>query len=439
MKRYLFALMVTATACAQQAAPVHLTLNEAIDQALRQNRTLELARLEVSGKQREKDEARSHYFPQLSNESQASHITELQGVTLPKGALGNNTPVETVTVGQGASTSYLSRTMLNQPMTQLFKVHEGNKAAAAGVKVAEIELEDARDTVALKVRQVYYGVLIAQWKKHAAEQQLKASEASLQEAHDQVQRGEALDVSELESRASVLQARQDLLTEQLAISDTSLTLAYLLGLPVNTVFDLDETSANAAVDLPSRAEGIRRALTESPEVRSAKATVERARAGLAVARDAYIPDVTAYAHYNYQSGIPFLVHNFGAFGVAFHYELFDGGKREAELGKSRIQLRQAEVKLADVTAHIEAEANAAYDKVERMQGLAHLAEEVKQVRAEAARVKTKQVELHAALPSQQITAEAQLSSSTASAMEANLGLVLAQGELRKTLGLGQHE
>jgi outer membrane protein TolC len=179
------------------------------------------------------------------------------------------------------------------------------------------------------------------------------------------------------------------------------------------------------------------ALTESPEVRAAKTTVERARAGLAAARDAYIPDLTAIARYNYQSGVPFLVHNFGVFGVNFRYELFDGGKREAELGKARIQLRQAEVKLADVTLHIEAEANAAYDKVERMQGLAHLAEEVRQVRSEAARVKSKQVELHAALPSQQVTAEAQLSTSTASAMEASLGLSLAQGELRKTLGLPQ--
>jgi len=437
LKRYLFALMVTATACAQQQAPVHLTLNDAIDQALRQNRSVELARLEVIGKQHEKNEARSHYFPQVSNDSQISHITELQGVTLPKGALGNGTPVQTVTVGQGSSTSYLSLTTLGQPMTQLFKVHEGNKAAAAGVKVAEIELEDARDTIALKVRQVYYGVLIAQWKKRAAEQQLKASESSAQETRDQVQRGEALDVSELESRAGVLQAKQDLLTQQLSIADTSMTLAYLLGMPVNTTFELDEASANVAVDLPPRAEGIRMALTESPEVRAAKATVEKARAGVAAARDAYIPDITAIARYNYQSGVPFLVHNFGVFGVNLRYELFDGGKREAELGKANIQLRQAEVKLADVTSHIEAEANAAYDKVERMQGLAHLAEEVRQVRTEAARVKSKQVELHAALPSQQITAEAQLSASTASAMEAGLGLSLAQGELRKTLGLPQ--
>ena len=36
---------------------------------------------------------------------------------------------------------------------------------------------------------------------------------------------------------------------------------------------------------------------------------------LTAAKSAYIPDITAFARQSYQDGVPFLVHNFGTFGV----------------------------------------------------------------------------------------------------------------------------
>jgi outer membrane protein TolC len=64
--------------------------------------------------------------------------------------------------------------------------------------------------------------------------------------------------------------------------------------------------------------------------------------GLAVAKAAYIPDVTRLARYGYQSGVPLLVHNFGTFGFTMTYDLFDGGRRNSELKDSRVVLAQAE-------------------------------------------------------------------------------------------------
>ena len=48
---------------------------------------------------------------------------------------------------------------------------------------------------------------------------------------------------------------------------------------------------------------------------AAEQAIRKAEAGVAAAKSAYIPDITAYARQSYQDGVPFLVRNFGTFGV----------------------------------------------------------------------------------------------------------------------------
>src|ERR1700721_1787029 len=61
-------LMATSAAIAQANAPMHLTLSQAIDLALKQNRDLKLAHLAVVDNQHKKDIARSAYFPHISTQ-----------------------------------------------------------------------------------------------------------------------------------------------------------------------------------------------------------------------------------------------------------------------------------------------------------------------------------------------------------------------------------
>ena len=69
-------------------APMRLTLPQAIDLALKQNRDLKLARLAVTDSEYKKEIARSAYFPHIKNESTVLHLTELEGVEIPAGAFG---------------------------------------------------------------------------------------------------------------------------------------------------------------------------------------------------------------------------------------------------------------------------------------------------------------------------------------------------------------
>jgi outer membrane protein TolC len=422
------------TASAQGNAPMELTLSQAIDLALKQNRSLKLAHLAVVDSEQKKKIARADYFPGIKNESTALHVTELQQLVIPEGALGSGNPAKTAVIGQGTFTGYTSGTGLQQPLTQMFKIHQDNRAATADINSARIQVNQAENDIALKVRQLYYGILIAQLKETAATNEVEAAQLKLQESTSSVEQGSALEVVALESHAALLDAKQTILVQNLQIRDLTLELNYLLGLPLNTQLKLSEDLTAASAAISPREECVRIAREQSPEIRVAQQAVEKAKASLAAAKTAYIPDVTAFARYSYQSGIPFLVHNFGTFGVIFTYELFDGGRRNAQIDESRTMLSQAEVTLAKTKEEVTVQVEIAYDKVEQMQNLIAVAEEVLKTRAEAALVADRQFEQNAALASARAEAAAKTSSAKASLLEANLGLSLAQGELKRAMG-----
>jgi outer membrane protein TolC len=428
-----------ATAAAQDNAPMELTLSQAIDLALKQNRSLQLAQLAVVDSEQKKKIAGADYFPQIKNESTAFRITELQQLVIPEGSLGTLAgtgpiPPKTAVIFQGGLTGYTSGTGLQQPLTQMFKIREDNRAATADINSARIQLKQAEIDIALKVRQLYYGILIGQLKETAAKHEADAAQLKFQESTSTVEQGSALEVVALESHAALLDAKQTILMQNLQVRDLTFQLNYLLGLPVNTQLKLSEDLSAGPASISPREECVRIAREHSPEVRAAQQAVEKAKASLAAAKDAYIPDVTAFARYSYQSGIPFLVHNFGTFGVIFTYELFDGGRRNAQIGESRTMLSQAEVNLAKAEEEVAVQVEIAYDKVEQMQNLIAVAEEVLKTRAEAALVADRQFEQDAALASAPAEAAAKTSSAKASLLEANLGLSLAQGELARAMG-----
>jgi outer membrane protein TolC len=292
-----------------------------------------------------KRRASSAYFPSLKNESNLLHVTELQNISIPAGAFGmaagSEVPTRNMFLPQGQKTLYSSGTQLSQPLTQLIGIRDANRIAAADIAISEDDLKRAENEIALRVHSAYYGILIAKLQKQAAEQQTQYADLSLRESEDEVRNGNALQVAAIQGRANVLESRQAVLTADLQLTDLTAELNDLLGLPLDTQLDLD-AAAPSDFDGRSREEYVRTAWSQNPQIKAAEDGVEKARAAVGAAKAAYIPDVTAYARQSYQDGIPFLVRNFGTFGVSMTWDVFDFGKRRAALRERHDQLAEAE-------------------------------------------------------------------------------------------------
>ena len=422
----------------QNAAEIrHLTLTEAVHLAVSQNRALKIARLKVVGNEQKKAGERSAYFPVITNQSNALHLSELQNIGIPAGAFGTVggalIPAQGVTLPQGQKTLFSSGTMISQPLTQLIRIHEANRIAAAEVAVSRDDLKKAENEVALDVHRLYFGIMIAHIQRQAAEQQSAYAKEHLRESEDDVRNGSALRVAAIEGRAGVLESEQSLLSTELQLSDLTTELNDLLGLPLDTQLELDPAAPTSFEQRP-REEYVQIAWSENPELLAAEEAVKKARAGVTAAKSAYIPDITAYARHSYQDGVPFLVRNFGTFGVNLSWDVFDFGKRRAAVREREAQLAEAEENLRRLKEEVAVGIERSYNKVERTKNLVQVANEVVKLRQESERLAQNQLTQGVALVSERRQATAATYKSEAEFLQASLGYLLAWAELEQAVG-----
>jgi outer membrane protein TolC len=85
-------------------------------------------------------------------------------------------PSQTVVLNQGALNYALSSTTLQQPLLELFKIKSANDVARADVEASKGKARSVEDQIALKVRQLYYNILIVQSEQQAVQAKIRAAE-----------------------------------------------------------------------------------------------------------------------------------------------------------------------------------------------------------------------------------------------------------------------
>ena len=418
--------------------PRRITLEEAVQLALKHNHVVRIAAYKVEEKEHTKDVARSAYFPTLRNDSGLARVTDTQFIGIPAGSLGivggTAIPERTSILNQGGRTFVTSGTSLTQPLSELWKIRPANDIAAAELSATRSKGRQTENEVALKVHQIYYRILIVQAHREAAQAKIQASDDLQKERVAQVKYGSTLEEEAIESRAQSLEAKQDLLTTELQLSDLTMQLDDALGLPLTTALVLD-AEVRQAGDSCDREECLRVALESHPEIAEARAEIEKASAAVRLAKRQYVPDVEAFARYSYQDNVPFLAHNFGTFGVHFSYDLFDGGRRRAAVGEHEAQLAQAMENLARIKEEVEFRVQTAYNKLKRTREMVKVSEELLALRAESRRVSTQQMQEGTALRSQVDWAAAHELDAKTLLLQSQLDYIQAQDELTESMGI----
>lgn len=418
-------------------SPRHITLDEAVQLALKHNHVVRIASFKVEEKDHAKQIAKSAYFPVLRNDSNYLRVTDTQFIGIPAGSLGTiggaPFPGSSVILNQGGRSFITSGTSLTQPLTELWKVKSANDIAAADSKATKGKAHQVENEVALRVHQLYYRLLIAQAHREAVEARVKASEAAQSERVAQFKFGSALKEEAVESRAQSLEARQDLLTTELQLSDLAMQLDDAIGLPLTTQLVLD-AGVRQVGDVCQREECLKLALASHPEILEATAEFEKASAATRLAKREYIPDVEAFARYSYQDNVPFLARNFGTFGVHLGYDLFDGGRRNAAIGERKAQLKQAEENLARVREEVELRVQTALNKLERTREMLKVSDELLALRTESSRVSSQQLQEGSALPSQAASAAARELDAKTLVLQSQLEYIQARDEMMEAMG-----
>src|SRR5258708_28154248 len=270
-----------------------ITLREAVQLALKHNHNVRISHYGVDAKQHVKEAARSSYFPSIRNDTSFARLTDTQLIQLREGSLsapgGTPIPAANTIINQGGHTLTTSGTQITQPLTSLLKVKQANEIAQADVKASREQADLTENDVALAVHQVYYSILIAKARRSATEARIKESQDLESERIQQVKFGSALEQESIESRAQSLQSKQELLSTDLQLSDLKFKLNDLMGLPLTTGLDLDPTVSEFK-QACSHEECVKAALGSHPEIRKARAEMEKAEAAIRLAKtDIWVP------------------------------------------------------------------------------------------------------------------------------------------------------
>jgi outer membrane protein TolC len=438
-QHFMFGVWAKAMICALVLASVavgqerKLTLQEAIDLATRSNHEVKASTYAVAAERENRRQAKSSYYPSITNDSSLLHITDLQRVEVHANSFGPSIPSANLFLTQGTETFETSGTQIAQPITQLIKIHEANKIAVAEVHAAQASLKKTTDDVVFRVHELYYRVLTSQLQREAAQLQITSGSENLNESSEQVKNGSLLEVSRVQSSANLLEAKEELLSTDMQIADLTVQLNDLLGLPLNTKLALDP-NVDVALDIPPREQSIQTALNDNPEVKGAVQALAKARAAHGAAKAEYIPDVTAFARHSYQNGLAFVDRNFGTFGIKLTYDVFDAGKRRALIRERQDEVKEAEENLQRVKDAVETRIQMIYNRLEVARAMVDVKKEYLTAQQENTRLSEDQFKQGIMLASQLDASRAQAVKARAGLLDASLSYLLARDDLNRTLG-----
>ncbi len=151
----------------------HMTLQEAVQLAMKHNHDIRIAGYTVEERRQAKAVAKSSYFPSIRNDSSFLHVTDTELIQIKAGSLGvaggTSIPPADAIINQGGKTFTTSGTQITQPLTTLLKIKQANDVAQAELRASREKAQLTGNDVALAVHQVYYKILIAQAHRSATE------------------------------------------------------------------------------------------------------------------------------------------------------------------------------------------------------------------------------------------------------------------------------
>jgi outer membrane protein len=258
-------------------------------------------------------------------------------------ALGSSMGESEPIVVREAWTGNVSLT-LTQPLTPLYDVYHGHRAAELGVVAASRELETTETVVALGVAEAYMAALKVQRLAEVARSAVEQLEANAARVRTLREGGVAERNDELKVAVALANARQGVIQAEAGVELSRAALAVQIGLdPGDGVAPADISRGELPAFEHSLPEVERRVLERRSELRVLEARRGQASSGRAAAKGKLIPDVVLLGNYTHTEGAgSFGAEDTGFVGVAMTWNVWDWGQSYYGVEQAAARVRQVE-------------------------------------------------------------------------------------------------
>lgn len=304
MRRF-FITIFTVLGVISMQAQQKLTLDQCLEQALQNNRTLQNAALDIQSATEQKKEAYTHYFPQISANVMAfqafDKLIKADG-TYPQelGMLGEQFYS---LIGQPYCINELDRVYsgtvsVMQPLFAGGQIANGNKLAKIGEEVMYLQRSLTEKDVLQKVTENYWQIATMKYNLQTIESAQKQLDAVMQQVENFVKAG----VTTRNATLKVKLHQQELASNKLKLENAQHVLLLLLAQQIglgNQDIDID-ASAITAIEAPVPVDS-RTAASQRVELQLAQKGVEAQKLQVKMERGKNMPTV-AMGVVGYHSG-----------------------------------------------------------------------------------------------------------------------------------------
>lgn len=425
----------------QSAASVpaeKLTLSQAIDAALRQNRLVNVEKLEVEKAGDRLAALATRRLPGFDvsvMEFQWFNPPEFRfnrGVFGQFPGLGPVPPTNTtVTSSYGPTAFIIARA--TQPLTQLHRINLGIKMSELGREVADSKLTAKKKEIAHQVKQNYYAILRLQSALTSSEETLKLYRELDRLVSKYVTQQVALASDSLDAKTQLAKEELETLKLQNNLAAAKESLNQLLARDIRTEFMVDAISANTVYEVElSLAQT--RALAERPELKEAQLKLKLAEYDHRLKKAEAIPEISATAGYFSAFGVSVLPQNASGIGFTLSWEPFDWGRRKHELSEKQKTIEQAREGLRETESSILRDVGDKFRKLQEARALMRVSQLAQESAREKLRVATNKYSLDAVLYKEVLQKQADVATAQDRYQQALLVFWTARADFEKAIG-----
>ena len=341
-----------------------LTIDDAVALALKGNRQVQSAALDVFRAREESAALKTTRLPQFQIYVLGGELLREVSFTVPQGALGSFAatgpiPAQSQTVTQPRQFAGFIMGQAMQPVSQLWKIHLALISSQIHEELAQQRLRQKRQDTEQSVRELYYQIVQTQAQIESAEANVKTLVALQPEIDRKLVELAVLKSDSLAVRARLSQQRYELVKFRDASKTQKESFNRLLGRDLKTEFsvEVEPLPAVAEIDLAA-AQSV--ALRQRPEIQEARLQTKEAETEVRRQRAEYIPDIGAGFTYATFPNVSFLPQNFLSAGFLVQWEPFDWGRKRHKANSLRAATKQSTLAERDTEQKILLDVNSKF-------------------------------------------------------------------------------
>lgn len=398
----------------------NVTLQEAIELALRNSPTIVQAQGEAEVARASRLEAFGDWLPTITGSGGWSQNS------------ASRFDPNTQRTVSGSATSYSTGLMASLVVFDGFRRGANRRSAGANVASADASLTSQRFRVTLQTKRTFFRALAAQELVRVAETRIERADGQLRISREKLAAGTAVRSDTLRSFVELANARLQLVNAQTQLATASADLARLVGMdgPVGVV-EPGGTDVLASLDTTALRQ---EALMHSPSVYAAVAQSQAADAQVTASRSQYFPSITASYSQNWAGDAPGNLNRSWSPRLSLSWPLFNGFSRETALARAHASAAVARSRAQDSRREVNAELTRQFAALQAARVRMGLARASHAAAAEELRVQQERYRLGVATIVEVLSSEENLDQAAVDLVEAKFDFFVVKAEIETLVG-----